>query len=128
MDSKVAGEKWMLQLSELDEFRNESYKNARIYKEKTKAWHDKHILRKEFELGQQVLLFNSRLKLVPGKLKSKWLGWFIVVQVFPYGGVEIMHPEKGQFKVNAQRLKPYFGGEFHVRRQATILSTPGAGQ
>ena len=50
MDSKVAGEKRMLQLSELDEFRNEAYENARIYKEKTKAWHDKHIVRKEFEL------------------------------------------------------------------------------
>ena len=102
MDSKVAGEKRMLQLSELDEFRNEAYENARIYEEKTKAWQDKHIVRKEFEPGQQVLLFNSRLKLFPGKLKSKWSGPFIVVQVFPYGSVEIMHPEKGQFKVNAQ--------------------------
>ena len=61
-----------------------------------------------------MLLFNSRLKLFPGKLKSKWSGPFTVVQVFPYGGVEIMHLEKGQFKVNAQRLKPYFGGEFHA--------------
>ena len=66
MDSKVPGEKQMLQLSELDEFRNEAYENARIYKEKTKAWHDKHIVREEFEPGQQVLLFNSRLKLFPG--------------------------------------------------------------
>ena len=95
MDSKVAGEKQMLQLSELEEFNNESYENARIYKEKTKAWHDKHIVRKEFEPGQQVLLFNSRLKLFPRKLKSKWSGLFIVPQIFPYGAVEIMHPEKG---------------------------------
>ena len=49
-----------------------------------------------------------------------------MVQVFPYGGVEIMHPEKGQFKVNAQRLKLYFGGEFHTGRQDSILSTPVA--
>ena len=70
MDSTLAGEKRLLQLSELDEFRNEAYENARIYKEKTKAWHDKHITRKEFTAGQQVLLFNSRLKLFPGKLKS----------------------------------------------------------
>ena len=48
MDSTVAGEKQMLQLNELDEFRNEAYENARIYKENTKAWHDKHIMRKEF--------------------------------------------------------------------------------
>ena len=66
MDSKVTGEKRLLQLNELEEFRNEAYENARIYKEKTKAWYDKHIVRKEFEPGQQVLLFNSRLKLFPG--------------------------------------------------------------
>ena len=101
MDSKIAGEKRMLQLSELDEFRNEAYENARIYKEKMKAWPEKHIVRKEFKPGQQVLLFNSRLKLFPDKLKSKWSGPFTVVQVFPYGGVEIMHPEKRQFKINA---------------------------
>ena len=63
MDSNVAGEKRMLLLSEFNEFRNEAYENAQIYKEKMKAWHDKHIIRKEFELGQIVLLFNSRLKL-----------------------------------------------------------------
>ena len=82
MDSTLAGEKRLLQLSELDEFRNEAYENARIYKEKTKAWHDKHITRKEFAAGQQVLLFNSRLKLFPGKLKSRWSGPFTVTKVF----------------------------------------------
>ena len=53
MDSKMAGEKRILQLSELEEFRNEAYENAKIYKKKTKAWNDKHIARKEFEAGQQ---------------------------------------------------------------------------
>ena len=101
MDSKVAEEKQMLQPSELDEFYNEAYENAQIYKEKTKAWHDKHIVRKEFEPSHQVLLFNSWLKLFPSKLKSKWSSPFTVVQVFPCKGVEIMHPEKGQFKINA---------------------------
>ena len=71
MDSTLAGEKRLLQLSELEELKNEAYENALIYKEKTKAWHDKHITRKDFEAGQQVLLFNSSLKLFPGKLKSR---------------------------------------------------------
>ena len=124
MDSKVAGEKRMLQLSELDEFCNEVYENARIYKEKMKAWHDKHIIRKEFEAGQRVLLFNSRLKLFPGKLKSRWSGPFTVTQVFPHGGAKILHPEKGAFKVNTQRLKSYFEGEIHVNKQAIPLSVP----
>ena len=46
MDSKMAGEKRILQLSELEEIHNEAYENAKIYKDKTKAWHDKHIVRK----------------------------------------------------------------------------------
>ena len=78
-------------------------------------------MRKEFAPSQQVLLFNSRLQLFPSKLKSKWSGPFTVVQVFPYGGVEILHPEKGRFKVNAQRLKPYFGGAFPMEKQDTAL-------
>ena len=90
---------------------------------KRQAWYDKHIVRKEFEPDQQVLLFNSRLKLCPGKLKSRWPGPFTVSQVFPYGGGEIMHPEKGRFKVNAQRLKPYFEGNFHAKKLSITLST-----
>ena len=102
LDSKMVGEKLMLQLNELEEFRNEAYENVKIYKEKTKAWHDKHIARKEFEAGQRVLLFNSRLKLFPGKLKSRWSGPFTVTRVFPYGGAKIMHLEKGTFKFNTK--------------------------
>ena len=52
MDNKVVDEKRILQLSELEEFHNKAYENANIYKEKTKTWHDKHIVRKEFEPGQ----------------------------------------------------------------------------
>ena len=122
MDSTLAGEKRLLQLSELDEFRNEAYENARIYKEKTKAWHDKHITRKEFTAGQQVLLFNSRLKLFPGKLKSRWSGPFTVTKVFSHGGAEVSHPEKGTFTVASQRLKPYYGGEFIAKKQIIPLT------
>ena len=114
----------MLQLSELEEFCNEAYENVKICKEKMKAWHDKHIARKEFEAGQWVLFFNSRLKLFLRNLMSRWSGPFTVTQVFPYGGAKIMHPEKGTFKVNTQQLNPYFGGEFHVSKQAIHLSTP----
>ena len=59
MDRKLDGEKRLLQLNELDEFHNEAYENAWIYKEKTKAWHDKNIMRREFAQGQQVLLHSS---------------------------------------------------------------------
>ena len=55
---------------ELDELRLFSYENARIYKERTKHWHDKHIQHRQFTPGQLVLLHNTRLRLFPGKLKS----------------------------------------------------------
>ncbi|VVA40625.1 PREDICTED: LOW QUALITY PROTEIN, partial [Prunus dulcis] len=64
-DMKAAGEKRRLQLNELEELQHEAYENAKLYKEKTKQYHDKKILRKTFEKGQKVLLFNSRLKLFP---------------------------------------------------------------
>ena len=95
----MADEKRILQFSVLEGFRNEAYENTKIYKEKTKAWHDKHIVRKEFEPGQQVLLFNSRLKLFLGKLKSRWSRPFTMTQVFPYGGVELCTQRKGALKL-----------------------------
>ncbi|KAL5541121.1 hypothetical protein UlMin_043407 [Ulmus minor] len=69
----VYGKSWekrLLQMNEMEEFRNNAYENAKIYKEKTKKWHDRHIQKRDFEEGQQVLLFNSRLKLFLGKLRS----------------------------------------------------------
>ncbi|XP_016164875.1 uncharacterized protein LOC107607428 [Arachis ipaensis] len=68
-DAKAARERRLFQLNELDEFKNSAYENAKIYKENTKKWHDKKIATRVFEPGQKVLLFNSRLKLFPGKLK-----------------------------------------------------------
>ena len=67
---KEVGEKRFLQLNELEELHNNSYENAKIYKEKAKRWHDKHFLRREFKEGDKVLIFNSRLKLFQGKLRS----------------------------------------------------------
>ncbi|CAN6570914.1 unnamed protein product [Malus baccata var. baccata] len=109
MDLAAAGLRRKLQLCELDEIRNEAYENARIYKEKTKAFHDKMIRAKTFAIGQKVLLFNSRLRLFPGKLRSKWVGPFIVTNVFPHGAVQIKSLRTQQeFKVNGHRLKPYY--------------------
>ena len=70
-DFQAVKEKRLLQMNGLKGLRNEAYDNARIYKEKTKKWHDQNILRREFKAGEQVLIYNSRLKLFPGKLKSR---------------------------------------------------------
>ncbi|XP_062024404.1 uncharacterized protein LOC133740465, partial [Rosa rugosa] len=89
MDYDEAGLHRKLQLNELEEIRNEAYDASWIYKEKTKAYHDKMIRGKSFQVGQKVLLFHSRLKLFPGKLRSRWVGPFIVTNVFAHGAVEI---------------------------------------
>ena len=88
-DARGFIEKCLLQLDELDEFRLQAYENASIYKERTKKWHDKRIVHRKLTSGQHVLLYNTRLKLFPGKLKSRWSGPFVVKQVFPFGTVEI---------------------------------------
>ncbi|CAN6723534.1 unnamed protein product [Malus baccata var. baccata] len=109
MDVDEAGIHRKLQLNELEEIRNEAYENARLYKEKTKAFHDKMIRTKSFVVGQKVLLFNSRLRLFPGKLHSRWIGPFVITNVFPHGAVQVRSFKTGQeFKVNGHRLKPYY--------------------
>ncbi|PNY03357.1 hypothetical protein L195_g026684, partial [Trifolium pratense] len=123
-DLSKAGESRILQLHELDEFRNFAYENAKIFKEKTKKWHDKKIQNREFREGQLVLLFNSRLKLFPGKLKSRWSGPFKIKKVFPHGAVELEDRDTDQtFKVNGQRLKPYFGKESILPRESITLQS-----
>ncbi|KAJ9556067.1 hypothetical protein OSB04_010681 [Centaurea solstitialis] len=103
------GKKRFLQICELEELRNNSYENAKLYKEKTKKWHDKRIISKEFTEGQLLLLFNSRLKLFPGKLNSRWTGPFTIAKVHLYGAIELVDPERGAtFKVNRQRVKHFY--------------------
>ena len=108
-DFQATKEKRLLQMNELEELRNEAYDNARIYKEKTKRWHDQKILRKKLEAGEQVLLYNSRLKLFQGKLKSRWSGPYTVVTNTPFGVVTLKDESGSEFKVNGQRLKHYLG-------------------
>ena len=88
-DLAKVGKQRMLQMNKLDELRHESYESSRIYKEKVKLFHDKNIVRKNFEPHQKVLLYSTRLHIFPGKLRSRWTGPFIVKMVHPYGVVEI---------------------------------------
>lgn len=106
-DLTKAGSQRKLQLNELEELRNDAYDCARMYKARMKKVHDHNILRRSFEPGQKVL-YNSRLHLFPGKLRSRWTGPFIVRSVFSFGAIEIEDPTTSStFKVNGQRLKPF---------------------
>ncbi|XXG61474.1 hypothetical protein AAC387_Pa05g0077 [Persea americana] len=111
MKMDESGEHMKLQLQELKEIRNDAYESTRIYKEKTKAFHDKMISKKEFKVGQKVLIYDSRLRLFPGKLHSRWIRPFVVTNVFPHGAVEIQSLATSKvFKVNGHRLKPFYEG------------------
>ncbi|XP_057758764.1 uncharacterized protein LOC130979356 [Arachis stenosperma] len=122
-DTKTVGEKRLLQLNELDEFRVKAYKNAKLYKKKTKMWHDKRISTRTFDPRQMVLLFNSKLKLFLGKLKSRWSGPFTIIKVSPYGHIEVMEENSGRkFTVNSQRLKHYLRGDIDRQRTTQILT------
>ena len=74
-----------------------------------KRWHDQLISNKEFRKGQRVLLYDSRLHIFPGKLKSRWIGPFINHQVHLNGVVELLNSNSiNTFKVNGHRLKPHW--------------------
>ena len=109
-------------MNELEELRDIAYETARIYKERTKKWHDAKIKIKSFQVGDQVLLFNSRLWLFPGKLKSRWSGPFVVSHVYPYKAVEVCNTKREKFKVNGQRLKIYNEGIWENSYQLAFLA------
>ncbi|GJR94515.1 reverse transcriptase domain-containing protein [Tanacetum coccineum] len=110
-DLKTAGDHRKLQLNELNELRDQAYENSLIYKERTKKLHDSKIKNRIFNVGDRVLLFNSRLKIFSGKLKTRWSGPFTITKVFPYGTIELSQPDGPNFKVNGHRVKHYFGGD-----------------
>nr|GEU81690.1 DNA-directed DNA polymerase [Tanacetum cinerariifolium] len=85
--------------------------NYVIYKERTKKLHDSKIKNCIFNIDDQVLLFNSRLKIFSGKLKTRWSGPFTITCVFPYGTIELSQPNGPNFKVNGHRVKHNFGGD-----------------
>ncbi|GKB99162.1 reverse transcriptase domain-containing protein [Tanacetum coccineum] len=123
-DLKTMGDHRKLQLNELNEIRDQAYENSLIYKEKTKKLHDSKIKNRIFKVGDQVLLFNSRLKIFSGKLKTRWSGPFTIAQVFPYGTVELSQPDGPNFKVNGHRVKHYFGGDIPLKVVPDLHTLP----
>ncbi|XP_042018993.1 uncharacterized protein LOC121766821 [Salvia splendens] len=101
-----------MQLQELEELRLDAYDLAMWYKEKTRMWHDKNLRKKELKVGQRVLLFQSRLKLMPGKLRSRWIGPYTIVAIRANGAVELQgsDPDSPSFMVNGHKVKPYRNG------------------
>ena len=114
----------MILVHELEEIRHLAYENSKIYKEKTKAYHDKRIIARRFEPNDKVLLFNSRLRLFPCKLKSRWSGPFTIKEIRPYRAVVLLDRMGDEFVVNGQRIKHYLADSTIVEGEEIPLSDP----
>ncbi|XP_057720050.1 uncharacterized protein LOC130934503 [Arachis stenosperma] len=122
MDYERAGAERKLQLQELENLRLEAYENSRLYKEKVKAVHDKNIKRREFQPRDLVLLYNSRIRLKPGKLISRWDGPYRVERAEPYGVFHLSHPSSSEFiKVNGNHLKLFHGKKMAKNQELEIF-------
>ena len=124
MDLSRAGVKRFLDLNELEEIRNNAYLNSKIAKERSKKWHDEMIIGKTFNEGDPVLLYDSKLHLFSGKLKTRWTGPFIVQQAYPNVFVDLRDPNDDRvFKVNGQRVKPYVVQQV-VKEEILLMDPP----
>ncbi|XP_073139087.1 uncharacterized protein [Henckelia pumila] len=119
---KKKREKRLLELNHFEEFRDQAYDMAVSYKERTKRIHDRHIRQREFKEGEAVLLFNSRLRLFPGNLKSRWSGPYKITKVYPSGDIEIKDARNESFTVNSQSQKHYVGGDVDSTPVITTLT------
>src|SRR4051812_29738046 len=99
-----------------------------MFKEKVKKWHDRRILKREFNVGDKVLLFRSRFRFSPGKLLSRWEGPFENEEVYRSGAIKINNFEGTKPQVvNGQRLKHYMTGD-HVYVDLDLIHTTTHGE
>ncbi|XP_041999958.1 uncharacterized protein LOC121749454 [Salvia splendens] len=112
MNTEAGATERRMQLQELEELRLDAYDSAMWYGEKTKMWHDKNLRKKELKVGQKVLLFQFKLKLMPGKLRSRWIGPYTIVAIRTNGAIELQgsDPDSPTFMVNGHSVKPYREG------------------
>ncbi|GJW89957.1 reverse transcriptase domain-containing protein [Tanacetum coccineum] len=98
LDLMKARENHFLQINKLDEMRLDAYETSISYKERTKRWHDKRIkVPTNYEKGDKVLLFNSCLRLFPGKLKSRWYEPFLVCKDMKNDAIELYDEDGNGF-------------------------------
>ena len=122
MDVKLAGQNRQKQIAELEEWREKAYNSAKLYKERTKRWHDHRIQYKEFKEGNKVLLFNSQVKLFgEGKLRSKWQGPYTVINTSPHDAITIQDDDGNIFKVNGQRFKVFLKPSYNTNFEIDII-------
>src|SRR4051812_39773322 len=111
-EPKLAGEKRLMNFTSLDEWISEAYESAKFFKENVKKWHDRRILKREFNVGDKFLLFRSRFRFSPGKLLSRWEGPLHIEEVYRSGAIKINNFDGTKPQVvNGQSLKNYMAGD-----------------
>ncbi|WVZ89089.1 LOW QUALITY PROTEIN: hypothetical protein U9M48_035543 [Paspalum notatum var. saurae] len=126
MDLQSAGVRCQIQLAELEEWREKAYHSAKLYKERTKRWHDKRIKIKTFKPSDKVLLFNSRIRLFGhGKLRSKWEGPFLVLDATDHGAITLQDEDGKLFQANGQRLKVFLEPEMPQLEEVDVYELQG---
>lgn len=78
-----------IKLHSLDEFQLKEFESSTIYKEKMKRWRHLRILKREFAVGDLIILYNSRMWMFLKKLKSKWSEPFMITEVLANGVIEV---------------------------------------
>ena len=123
MDFKLAGKNRQKQIAELEGRQEKAYHSAKLYKERTKRWHDHRIMLKEFKQGDKALLFNSKVKLFgEGKLRSKWKGPYTVINMSSHGAITIQDDEGNIFKVNGQWLKVFQEPSYKFDKEIDVIN------
>ena len=101
----------------------QAYENAKLFKEKVKRWHDKRIQKREFKVGEYVLLYNSCFRFFAGELLSKWEGPYVIEEVYRSRAIKINTAEGTNPKVvNGQRMKHYISGT-PIKVESNIIQT-----
>jgi hypothetical protein len=122
MDFKAARTKRKIQIAELEKWREKAYHSVKLYKERTKRWHDKWVKTKQFKSGDKVFLFNSSVCLFGhGKLRSKWEGPYLVLNVMDHSAVTLQWDVGDTFKANGQRLKLFVEPNLQDFKEVDVL-------
>ena len=123
MTSNLPVKRVCLILAHLMKGEPKAYENAKLFKEKVKRWHDKRIQKREFNVGDYVLLFNSRLRFFAGKLLSKWEGPYVIEEVYRSSAIKINNFEGTNPRVvNGQRIKHYISGN-PINVETNVIET-----
>nr|GEV68054.1 hypothetical protein [Tanacetum cinerariifolium] len=114
----------MVQISQRRRQGKISQRDEMPQNKRTKKLHDSKIKNRIFNVGDQVLIFNSRLNIFFGRLKTRWSGPFTITRIFSYGTIELSQPNGPNFKVNGHCVKHYIGGDIPSNVALDLYTLP----